>query len=227
MRRGVATPTLLGLAEALATPSARDWKSGDASPETLERNARPLNEQAQHWPTPTAMVGNDGEDPDGWMRRRRRLQEQGINGNGCGTPLTIASQMWPTPTNHDGSSAGRSESAEAADRHTKPHDLNNAAKAWPTPTQAEAGLASGTYAGGNATLTGAARSHQAPETPTDGGPGSKPEGRRRLNPSFVEALMDVPLGWTDCEPSETRSCEDRPPSPSESCGSGSMSEASL
>lgn len=31
-----------------ATPSARDWKSGHASADTMERNARPLNEQACH-----------------------------------------------------------------------------------------------------------------------------------------------------------------------------------
>ena len=35
------------------TPSARDWKSGDASPATMERNARPLNEICEHWTTPT------------------------------------------------------------------------------------------------------------------------------------------------------------------------------
>ena len=34
-----------------ATPAARDWKSGDASEATMNRNARPLNEQA------TLMVG--------------------------------------------------------------------------------------------------------------------------------------------------------------------------
>lgn len=31
-----------------ATPSARDWKDGRASEETMARNARPLNEQAVH-----------------------------------------------------------------------------------------------------------------------------------------------------------------------------------
>jgi hypothetical protein len=31
---------------AWATPSARDWKSGEASQETLDKNSRPLNEQA-------------------------------------------------------------------------------------------------------------------------------------------------------------------------------------
>lgn len=39
-------PSLVGMAKAglLPTPSARDWKSGGASQETLDRNARPLNE---------------------------------------------------------------------------------------------------------------------------------------------------------------------------------------
>jgi hypothetical protein len=35
-----------------ATPSASPWRSGDASDETMERNARPLNEQATHWDGP-------------------------------------------------------------------------------------------------------------------------------------------------------------------------------
>jgi hypothetical protein len=31
-----------------------------------------------------------------------------------------------------------------------------------------------------------------------------PEGPRpQLNPEFVECLMGFPVGWTDCEPSET------------------------
>jgi hypothetical protein len=39
-------------AAAWATPSARDWRAGDASDATMERNARPLNEQATHWDGP-------------------------------------------------------------------------------------------------------------------------------------------------------------------------------
>lgn len=38
-----------GLATAVKawpTPTARDWRSGETSPETMERNARPLNEVA-------------------------------------------------------------------------------------------------------------------------------------------------------------------------------------
>ena len=41
---------------AWGTPAARDWKSGEASQETLDRNARPLSELAKlgAWPTPMA-----------------------------------------------------------------------------------------------------------------------------------------------------------------------------
>ncbi len=41
------------------TPAARDWKSGDARQETLDKNARPLNEQAilAGWKTPCVPNG--------------------------------------------------------------------------------------------------------------------------------------------------------------------------
>lgn len=43
-----------------ASPAARDWKSGQASEETLERNARPLNEQVCSLPVPP--TGTPGSD---------------------------------------------------------------------------------------------------------------------------------------------------------------------
>ena len=39
-----------------STPAARDWKNGQASAETMERNARPLNEQVQHHFRPVPMT---------------------------------------------------------------------------------------------------------------------------------------------------------------------------
>lgn len=64
-RRG---QTLLGAArkQPWPTPSARDWKSGKASPETMAKNSRPLNEviesgggtgTRQTWATPTGRLG--------------------------------------------------------------------------------------------------------------------------------------------------------------------------
>jgi hypothetical protein len=45
-----------------ATPSAKEWRFGDASDATMERNARPLNEQASHWPTPNTVDARDGRN---------------------------------------------------------------------------------------------------------------------------------------------------------------------
>jgi hypothetical protein len=47
-----------------ATPAARDWKSGDASEATLNKNARPLNEQAVNlagWATPHCPREHDSD----------------------------------------------------------------------------------------------------------------------------------------------------------------------
>ena len=54
----------LGQLVGWATPSARDWKNGQASDETMNRNARPLNEMAVQlagWPTPTNSGITKGE----------------------------------------------------------------------------------------------------------------------------------------------------------------------
>jgi len=65
-----------------ATPSARDWKNGQASQETMERNARPLNEQAVQyvagWVTPQSRDGANsrGGMADRALGRRRNLDDQ-------------------------------------------------------------------------------------------------------------------------------------------------------
>jgi len=79
---GLLSDDLSSSAVAWAAPSARDWKSGDASTETMARNARPLNEQVEHWPTPTA--ADHGKASLCYSR---------------GNPTLIgAAEMWPTPT---------------------------------------------------------------------------------------------------------------------------------
>jgi hypothetical protein len=52
------------------------------------------------WPTPNASVAQDGEGPATWLARRERLKVTANNGNGAGMPLTIAVQLWATPTAH-------------------------------------------------------------------------------------------------------------------------------
>lgn len=57
----VGLPAVMKEASPRATPTARDWKSGHASEATLNRNARPLNEQMQAtWSTPRASDGEKG-----------------------------------------------------------------------------------------------------------------------------------------------------------------------
>jgi hypothetical protein len=57
----------LGAMAGWATPAARDWRDGRASEATMDRNARPLNEQAvmglSGWATPTAEDPRRGDLP--------------------------------------------------------------------------------------------------------------------------------------------------------------------
>jgi hypothetical protein len=49
-------------------------------------------------PTPSAAVVNDGETVASWEARQARLLAKGYNGNGMGTPLTVAvARLLPTP----------------------------------------------------------------------------------------------------------------------------------
>jgi hypothetical protein len=87
------------------TVAARDFRSGEASPEMYTRNARPLNEMVISWfesltsmadegmwATTSASVANDGEGPETWRARQAKLVEKGYNGNGAGVPLAIQAQ---------------------------------------------------------------------------------------------------------------------------------------
>ena len=86
---------ILGLRETVngpktgwATPTARDWRSGAASETTMERNARPLNEQMVNlasWGTPRLQSNGNPIRADD---RRGRLEDQvfGPTPNGSNAP---------------------------------------------------------------------------------------------------------------------------------------------
>ena len=86
------------------------------------------------WPTPSAGLFNDGEDPDQWERRRSALRERHGN-DGAGIPLAVrsaqftneASPIWPTPQASEEQHAGPSRDRRRGDTLTK-H-----AEGWPTP----------------------------------------------------------------------------------------------
>jgi len=77
--RGVAdTMTAVASLTAWGTPAARDWKSGDASQETLDKNARPLNELAMltAWKTPCVPNGGRGPHLDGKTKNQIGLENE-------------------------------------------------------------------------------------------------------------------------------------------------------
>ena len=83
-----------------------------------ENNSLATRVEARMWPTPDAMVANDGEDLDNWLARRARVKAQKKNGNGFGMPLAVAARMWPTPVAIDYKGQGMSRTR----RETRPPD---------------------------------------------------------------------------------------------------------
>lgn len=96
--------TLIGAAQWQAwgywpTASARDWKDGQASPETHARNSRPLNEVATPWSTPRSTDGDKG-GPN-------------MSFGAGGTPLPAqAVAFWATPTISRGAERGQERKGE-------------------------------------------------------------------------------------------------------------------
>ena len=87
-------------------PDAGMWDCGGvyelvSSEPVISENACSL------WPTASASIANDGESQKSWEARRQRNLEKGYNGNGMGTPLTIAATTWPTANTRDSVSAAR------------------------------------------------------------------------------------------------------------------------
>ena len=132
-------------------------------------------------PTPAACNPNDGEGVDTWLARRAETKARVGNGNGFGTPLSIAVQLLPTPR----ATAGGSSTETAAllpTPTTEPatgngHARNPAAEANPDRW--------GRYA---AAIDRWERllGRPAPDPTDDAG---------RLSPRFVEWLMGWPDGW--------------------------------
>jgi hypothetical protein len=171
------------------------------------------------WPTPDASVAQDGETPETWLARRERLKAKKNNGNGCGTPLSMAAALWSTPRATDGEKGGPNQSfgaggvplasqaalwatpsardfksGEASEETLarNSHPLNEQARHWQTPNTVDARGGQKLGPASQARLCVQASSRQLPTTCTHGGP-----CRPTLNPRFVELMMNWPLGWTD------------------------------
>jgi hypothetical protein len=106
--RGVAdTLTAVASLTGWGTPAARDWKSGDASQETLDKNARPLSELAKlaGWGTPKASDREGG-------RTGEQGSESMMRGN-----LTLLGEArlgsWPTPMAQTPAQNGNNEAGNS------------------------------------------------------------------------------------------------------------------
>lgn len=89
--RGATLTTELMAFGAWATPTARDWRSGEASEATHAKNARPLNEQMVRaaWSTPRASDGEKGGP------------NQAFGAGGTPLPAQMHTAAWPTPKESD------------------------------------------------------------------------------------------------------------------------------
>jgi DNA (cytosine-5)-methyltransferase 1 len=172
-RPSAGTPSLSTIVrrQMWATPTASD--TGVNKTRLDGRAGRRLGNDVQAWPTPLA---SDAERSSDAARERE---------GGEGPNLPTAVRSWPTPV------AAEAEHNASAGRE----NLTHAVKAWPTPTTTDANDAAR-----HATTTGvmhpgtmmldAVREHV--------GQSASPVV---VNPRFVEALMGLPPGWTDVEPS--------------------------
>lgn len=92
-----------------ATPSARDGRSGQASDETMERNSRPLNEQVEHWQTPSVADTLGGHLSRGGDRSNELLlRGQAKETTELTENLATKDGLWTTPCQDDtGSRTGK------------------------------------------------------------------------------------------------------------------------
>ena len=180
------------------TPIAGDSKS------TGNGNCLTLTDvvvRGKEWPTPAAMLPNDGEGVATFRVRQAKLKAKHSNGNGCGTPLAIAVQddgdLWPTPTSSDQNGAGRSPRAQGG------MDLGEAVTASSTPTAADA-----RDAPDDGRLWATPSASDAKDSEPEGSASyahmldrgylaaQAKIGTASLNPDWVDALMGLPIGHT-------------------------------
>jgi hypothetical protein len=208
--------------------SSKDWPragfmlSGLVIPHP--RSVRPTVETAgSAWPTPDAGVStrSNQSDSDGAAVRPNLAliakmwptatvadsqghQYSRDRGDADSPRITLAGygSMWMTPTVRD------YEDGACADQENVPTNGllgRQAVRTWPTITASDATKMSGegtSRQGGPSLTTAGLR-----------GPTGSPSGMV-LNPLFVEALMGLPAGWTDCGCWETALSGSKPRTPS-------------
>ena len=170
------------------TPKERDYRSakGEAG---LKRDSPDLNVvayKAANWPTPDQFSNSNarGKEYTGKTKHAEKLR-QAIDRN------------WQTPTAAEAAHPGRKVSKKGSQIHL-------------------AVQVSGHSATGQSSTPGSRRGWSTPrvvmpstahQSKSGGPPGNlRVQAGGQLNPDWVEALMGVPIGWTDCGHSVTGLC---------------------
>ena len=120
------------------TPKASDgeWGTPRTSGRPIEKSTH-LGTIARLLPTPSAMVANDGEQPDTWLARAAKVKAK--SGANNGLPLTIATLLLPTPQAHDAIQGKTPEQVAAMrERGHGVSNLNEVAPLLPTVTVQDA-----------------------------------------------------------------------------------------
>lgn len=222
-----------------ATPTGQDGTRGNQPARPWDTGV-PLSQQVvmRMWPTPlegdaTGSRGSKGKDrpnegglrkavkmtptPSASMMTMADMEQARFSGNGGKRPSYQEVKMWPTP---------RAEDSEQTGGHRgSPDTLTSAARMWPTPksepSKPDFARAGREGSGGDDLATAVARMFPTPTVQDAENCGGPSQSERNtpplnavaggsLNPQFVEWLMGYPLGWTDCEVSETPSSPKSP-----------------
>ena len=178
-------------------------KEGRVKPGSGRSENLAMAVQASMWMTPNTM---DSLAP----KSQAALDHEYTHRKGRSNPNNLRDQVvvnagertWPTPSAHDGRRPGSDATS------TQGGNLKREGENWATPQARD-------YKDGAdpaATIpTNGMLGRQAPRTAMAGPESSQsdqtspPQSARRLNPSFVEWLMGLPVGWTDSKPLATGS----------------------
>jgi DNA (cytosine-5)-methyltransferase 1 len=173
-----------GCACALPTPDPATAAAGSSS----SAASPPAAPGWRLLPTPVAGAFNDGESVRSWLARRDRQKKLGRNGNGMGTPLTIAIALLPTPVTGTSPRGHGRRGGRPGNGHQSGKDLDAAARTLTAPgrTPGRDAVAWGEYEPAIRRWE-QVLGHPAPP-PAEPGPG----GRPRLSAAFAEWMMGIP-----------------------------------
>jgi len=201
-------------AKSWATPNTMDTLPA-RSPEKLAEakkkgGCKNLREEVMNYPTPRTSDAEGGRIEtfveDGTFKSKRHKSNQTF-----GAKLRDAVESWPTPTTAEGTKIGNQPNYGQVGLSNHPEIVGEPTrekgiKGYPTPTARDW---KGTYK----TVTrkdGKSRMDNLPQVadslqdPTNHSTNGK---NHALNPSWVEQLMGLPVGWTDLGSWGTESCQ--------------------